>query len=241
MSEYIPCLTIRPTDNELSYRLAVEENPNNAASSGNGSMAVGLKSKFWRNFQTLSVGFLDQISSDEKKAFQKAINKWTRLVNLNIVFVADARKAIIRIKTKTQRNSSAVGTDALTQDYGTPTMYIGVNPKSAKFEATVLHEFGHALGFEHEHLHPDAHIPWNREKVYNRYRFSISREEIDDNFFNPINEPTLYCTEYDRDSIMHYHINKELTDGKLEVKENLTLSSGDMYLAMKVYPETPED
>ena len=31
--------------------------------------------------------------------------------------------------------------------------------------ATVLHQFGHALGLEHEHQHPTAPLEWNQEKV----------------------------------------------------------------------------
>jgi len=43
------------------------------------------------------------------------------------------------------------------------------NTSDSEFSRTVIHEFGHALGMIHEHQHPLAAIPWDKDKVYTYY------------------------------------------------------------------------
>ena len=37
------------------------------------------------------------------------------------------------------------------------------------FRSTTIHEFGHALGLNHEHKNPSAGIKWNKPVVYSDY------------------------------------------------------------------------
>ncbi|WP_163398488.1 hypothetical protein [Flavobacterium fluviatile] len=43
------------------------------------------------------------------------------------------------------------------------------NTSDEEFSRVVIHEFGHALGFVHEHQNPTSPIQWNVAEVYNYY------------------------------------------------------------------------
>lgn len=235
------CRIIPPSDPQLSYKVAITESPRNEHKNDNSTRSVGLHSKLWKNFRTLSVCFLDELTHEDKQAFKKVIWKWAALTNLNIVFV-DNITATIRIKTNTRDNLSAVGTDCLLAPPGEPTTYIAIKPGDELFEASLLHEFGHVLGLQHEHLHPDANIPWNKPKVRAYYAaLGWSREEIDRNFFDPIDEQRPVLTDYDKTSIMHYPISKDFSDGTFEIGVNKMLSEDDMFMVKRVYPLDPSD
>ncbi|AUF95294.1 hypothetical protein CXQ80_05360 [Pseudomonas sp. 02C 26] len=95
-------------------------------------------------------------------------SQWTDLseadLELDLAEDNDA-KAQIRVLTGKDvlHNQSDLGTDALA--YTDETMCLNVAPGEEWFECPVLHEFGHALGLQHEHTHPDANIPWNEQAL----------------------------------------------------------------------------
>ncbi|MHC8298169.1 M12 family metallopeptidase [Pseudomonas sp. ZS1P83] len=236
MNGSIICRTINPSDPQRSYQAAITECPRNAVKIDSTVQSVSLHSKLWKNFSTLSVCFLDKLSNEDKNEFKKHIWKWAKLTNLNIVFV-DNVTATIRIKTDTSDNMSAIGTDARLAGADEPTMHIAEKPGSKLFQAVVLHEFGHALGLHHEHLHPEANIPWNKPKVHEHYAaLGWSRADIATNLFDSISHHALLMSDYDKTSIMHYQIDKNLTDGKFEVGQNTMLSENDMAMAFNAYP-----
>ncbi len=119
------------------------------------------------------------------------------------------------------------------------TMNIGTDPEHPGFEATVLHEFGHALGMQHEHQHPKADIPWNKPAVYDFYlsAYQWSKEEVDHNLFKLLEDKLTRTTVYDPTSIMHYPISNELTTGDWSVQKNTILSQNDRRLMRKIYPK----
>jgi hypothetical protein len=82
----------------------------------------------------------------------------SQYANIRFEFFADDPDAEIRISFQQSGSWSAVGTDALVEEYfpkTEPTMNFGwLKPGLAEEEylGVVLHEFGHALGMIHEHL-----------------------------------------------------------------------------------------
>ena len=64
-------------------------------------------------------------------------------------------------------------------------------------KSLVRHEFGHALGLEHEHQRSDF---W---KVLEQYVNKANLSQACQEHFKPL-EGTLLQTPYDPDSIMHY-------------------------------------
>jgi hypothetical protein len=96
----------------------------------------------------------------------------------------------------------------------------------------ILHEFGHALGAEHEHQNPNGNpLIINKEKVYDRYccpnnlliddcgiRNKECIQEAHSNVIDRYNCDDNYCTKFDPDSIMLY----PLEDEQLGNIENIT-------------------
>ncbi|MET0844718.1 MAG: M12 family metallopeptidase, partial [Pseudomonas sp.] len=134
--------------------------------------------------------------------------------------------------------SSKLGTDALTGSPHTPSMTLGTNFSSPNYEFTVIHEFGHALGLNHEHQHPDAEIPWDREKTYAHMAaaYDFSRAEVDANVFPFERSAGRTYTPYDRHSVMHYQVLNELTMGDWHQPANLHISEGDKSAMRTIYP-----
>lgn len=125
--------------------------------------------KLWNPGQAIRVAFNGGSSSVREKIADVA-STWTSYANISFDFkdsdgnfnewsTSDTEyRADIRISFDNPGYYSMLGTDSISA--------ISANMESMNFggfdstlprewEATVLHEFGHALGFEHEHQHPE--------------------------------------------------------------------------------------
>jgi hypothetical protein len=155
-----------------------------ASSSGVGLASVFDSLKTWTPGQTISVAFHGG-SAALRADIAAAAAEWTRHANLKLDFGPDgtfrdwspsdaAYAADIRISFDYGGNWSLVGSDSVDTSIvppGEPSMNFGgyklVRPSS--WRRTVLHEFGHALGFHHEHQHPegcDAEFRWSDDAGY---------------------------------------------------------------------------
>ncbi|WLH36773.1 M12 family metallopeptidase [Pseudomonas sp. FP2196] len=192
---------------------------------------------FWENASTLKISFLHDIPLELKDRVERIIRQWEPFVSLAFEVVEDY-KGEIRIALGGQESYSTIGTQALTVDTRFPTMTIGVEPDNLAFERTLLHEFGHALGFHHAHLHPEANIPWNKPVVYDFFEtvFGWSKEQINHNLFDLDSTHPLSFGKYDKDSIMHYPIQDFMTVSNWQTGINSTLSEGDKMFARQIYP-----
>ena len=106
----------------------------------------------------------------------------------------------------------------------------------------VIHEFGHALGFMHEHLRSDFPYeldPVEAVKAYEKQNWSI--EKIKRNVLTAVKAPhvKLYGTTADLDSIMIYPFKKGVLKGGVTIKWNTTLSVQDIKYAQEAYPGEP--
>lgn len=195
--------------------------------------------KLWPSRHTLKIAFMDNPTSEHKKNIIAAAEKWLPYISLKFEFV-EGVEGDIRIATEGVVNSSFLGTDALDIFPDSPTMNLGIAPEHEDFETVVIHEFGHALGAMHEHQHPKAQIPWNKENVYNYYQNRplnpLSRNEVDDNIFTPFDDADALYLPYDRQSIMHHPISNSLTLGNWENPTNREISEKDKKLMRLIYP-----
>jgi serralysin len=200
-----------------------------------------IRDKKWKPGQTLRVRFLDGDPNVQWKV-QKLAHQWSEYANIKFAFgnYADAQ---IRISFTPGGSWSYIGTDALNLPQNQPTMNYGwLTPSSSdrEFARVVLHEFGHALGCIHEHQHPEAGIPWNTAAVYSYYARTAgwSQQQTDVNIFTRYGKDITQYSQYDITSIMHYPIDKALTQNGFEVGWNTQLSETDKQFAREAYPST---
>jgi hypothetical protein len=104
-------------------------------------------------------------------------------------------------------------------------------------ERVVLHEFGHALGCEHEHQSPGVRIPWDKPKVYAYYAgLGWPSAMVDEQVLLAHSPAAMQWSRFDPDSIMLYPVDEALTIGNWSVGWNRTLSDGDRAFIRAQYP-----
>jgi hypothetical protein len=243
MDTTTPCTVIKPVDMNASYEVAITENAMNgrASASGRKKRAVFKHTNFWAPGRTLRIAFLsgDQAFKDAVKA---AASHWLPHMSVKFDFV-EGEQGEIRIASEPGVYYSYIGTNALLVEEG-PTMALSPDLISPQFfAANVMHEFGHALGAEHEHLHPEANIPWNKQAVYAAHDVDEDAEEgdyarrvVDERYFNLLDTSEVNYSPYDPLSIMHYAIRQAWTEGDFKIDLNLLLSEQDKAFMAKVYP-----
>ncbi|MDQ0126075.1 hypothetical protein J2W17_005049 [Pseudomonas lini] len=230
----------QPLNEQSSYDMAAKQNASNIASTlpgGRRKRSVGYYSKFWKNGTTLTISFMDDVRKDMQRGAERIIREWEPHVGLRFEFV-EPGQGEIRIAMRGKDSYSTIGTDALLRQPDEPTLVVGIDHPNMVFRQTILHEFGHALGLHHAHLHPQANIPWNREIVYEHYTNDIgwSRENIDHNLFDLETNADIFLGDYDKNSVMHYCIPNFLTYGDWFVGINPEISAQDKINISNIYP-----
>jgi len=224
---------------------AIAENPKNTPGAAGPLELVVTTGKLWKPGRTLHVRFLEGPTSVQTRVEQVA-QEWTRYADIHFVF-DNAEDAEIRVTFQRHGgNWSNVGTDALTVPLDEATMNLLLTPFSQddEYARVVLHEFGHALGCEHEHQNPAGGIQWNKQAAYTYYgTLGLTPAQVDFNIFRPLRKDKTRFTAVDRASIMLYPIPATITDGTFEAPWNRQLSETDKRFIAEVYgparTETP--
>ena len=204
-------------------------------------MSMALLTEYrWRPGRRLRVRFLDGESVVRDKVVSYA-RQWEDHANITLDF-GQHEDAEIRISFSPGGSWSYLGTVALVIEKEEQTMNFGwLTPDSQddEYSRVVLHEFGHALSAIHEHQHPQAGIPWDREKVYRYYEATQgwSREDTDVQVLNRYAADITNFSSYDPTSIMQYSVPNELTIGDFEVGWNRVLSNTDKTFIGTMYPK----
>ncbi|MXS71608.1 hypothetical protein GSF70_10300 [Flavobacteriaceae bacterium W22] len=183
--------------------------------------------------------------------------EWTKYANIKFDFGIDQNKKTfrkwvngdssdIRIGFEDKGYWSFVGTEALNLELcppGSLTMNLeNFNIQlPTNWKRLILHEFGHALGFHHEHQSPTVQCDFDFDKLYaDMSQLGWSKEQVDYNF-QQLSGHGLYFTKHDPLSIMHYAYDEEYYEsGKNSPcfinSENHSLSNSDKVIANKAYP-----
>lgn len=182
----------------------------------------------------LRVRFLDGIPAQHSEVLEHA-RAWCEHAALEFD-QSDAYDAQIRVSFAPGRgNWSYVGTDAVRPDIG----FAQASMNLADIDpGTVLHEFGHALGLEHEHQHPDTPLQLNRQQILVEMtqppnRWSV--EQVDRNIIDRFAPADVTVTPFDPASIMAYEIPPSWLLGGAALPRNTCLSSGDIALVSALY------
>ncbi|KAJ2969855.1 hypothetical protein NUW58_g9874 [Xylaria curta] len=209
-------------------------------------------SLFWGKKRPLTVSFLDSCSTSSftheqvKDLIKASAEDWTRGTSLCFRFLDSddphPDRADVRISFRKNGNYSVVGTTFV--EFGQPTMNLGFRGDVTETQITrgALHEFGHALGFLHEHSSPNCPLRLNREVIKkhfeNRPPEGISINDfVDNNFFLKLEgERGIEASPFDEYSIMMYKIQPGWNDGGQSIGGSASLSETDMEMVRKWYP-----
>jgi hypothetical protein len=209
------------------------------------SFLAAPESTLWKPGTTLHVGFLDGDPRVWKKVGKYAA-KWCDHANIKFDFdytTVPNHDAEIRITFKRPGSWSYVGTSCLKAPKAQPTMNYGWlkwNTPVTEYNRVVVHEFGHAIGCIHEHMSPEAKIPWDKPRAYAYYMSTQgwTEQDVDVNLFQLYDESTTRASEFDPTSIMIYPIPNDLTIGDFEVGWTMDLSETDKAFIATLYPKT---
>lgn len=196
--------------------------------------------KYWTNGRTLKVGFIGGTEAMRSRVRQYA-PEWSQVANIQFLFV-EKGETDLRVSFVGGLGSwSMIGTDASRMPQYKQTINFGWMGQLGEgdYRASILHEFGHALGLLHEHQHPQGGIPWDKDKLYAFYRRTQGWDEdkVNEQVLSTYTANRTQYTQYDPYSIMHYPIPNSLTIGDFEVGMNQDLSSTDRAFMAKVYPK----
>lgn len=220
----------------------------------------------WKPGKTLSVCFLSGSKKARARVAQASL-EWTKWADIKFDFgKADDPKKCDKSKKEKAADIkigfasgidggywSYLGTQSLKyaqsmnfEGFGKDVLPATVGPE--KFKGIVLHEFGHALGLEHEHQSPIAkcekEFDWKAIYAWGQ-RVGWSKKTVDFNFRRLLATKTKRrFSAYDPKSIMHYSLPlaffKKGRASTCYVAENTELSKMDKTFIAKVYPSKPE-
>jgi serralysin len=194
-------------------------------------------SRLWETGRTLDV-VMDGGSAHLRSRVRDAASQWTEYANLILSFGTNAANAEIHVTfTDGDGSWSYIGRDSLGAD---PSMNLDLDDETTDqvVWSTVLHEFGHALGMQHEHQSPASGINWDREKVLEDMALvGWDAAKVEHNIFDKLGESSTNFSAFDPDSIMIYPIPEEWTTDDFSVAENFDLSAMDKEFAARWYPE----
>jgi hypothetical protein len=201
--------------------------------------------KLWLPGSTLKVCFFS--GTDEfRNLVALAPREWSGFGNIKFDFgespkyrnCTSAEPSDIRISISNGPSWSFIGTDAkINAALTEPTM--SLSDDAAK--GTVLHEFGHALGFIHENQSPNAPCYWELDK--DKLQKILSGFAPAENFiyanFAPIHSPTVVAGAFDPRSIMMLLPSVYKIDSVCALPAVATrLSPEDAASVAKAYPGT---
>lgn len=205
---------------------------------GPGTKGVVQTACLWKK-STLKVRFLEGDPVVHRK-IENIAAEWEQYSGIKLVF-GNFSDADIRITFQQTGSWSYVGLCKNDRQPQQATMNFGwLYPHSAdsKYPDVVLHEFGHALGLVHEHQHPKVSIPWNEPALFTHHKKQDgwSEAKTRQNVIEKYSEGETNFTAYDRRSIMHYPIPRELVlDPQFVVGWNNRLSELDKRFMREQY------
>ena len=204
--------------------------------SGKTSKALGQKFSYWDSRKPVKVYF-DTDDLDFIDDFKDVIDEFTSQVSLDVEVVFDRDISDIRIGNVQGIGSwSYIGTGARRIDKRQLTLNIGwVDPTGG----VMRHEWGHAIGFLHEHQHGSRTFVLNKEVIYAELALppnNWSKAEVDHNIISIYDASVVDAFHgYDGESVMLYELPDRWFIGGVGTKGNDFWSVADIRAYQEIY------
>ncbi|MCZ6835789.1 MAG: hypothetical protein O7G85_08450 [Planctomycetota bacterium] len=217
------------------------ETPNNTSDR---TSLIEYTSRTWVSGMVLHIAFIGGTTAAQELV-KSVAPEWTKYASITFEFVDELDAAEIRISFESTSSWSYLGTDNMSiLDIDQATMDLGVLlidgfPQEKKRFA-ILHEFGHVLGFTHEHQNPNRTFMWNEEVVRKELAGVPTfwpSNRIEANIFRFTNDSS---KPFDRKSVMMYAFPGSWFEGEFGATTiSDQLSEGDKQWATIVYGGRP--
>ncbi len=200
----------------------------------------GLADNFflWNVGQTINVRFLNG-TEEQQRAIIALAKTWEQYANVKFAWVT-AEPSNVRVEfSNREENYSQLGTNSNMVPDNQHTLHLeyALFNEPQRLQRTVVHEFGHVLGFMHEHSSPISGIQWNKDTMYKVHaKYGWDQDMVDAQIFKVYGKRYTNGTTYDPKSIMHYPIPAWQTMNGYNVGWNTEISEGDKQLASMLYP-----
>jgi hypothetical protein len=210
------------------------------------SWAVSSRGIYWNPGEKIQVCFVDGARNLQELVIEAVESSWEKYANIDFVFdnnpCGPAGHDIRVSLAFTNRSWSKLGTASRSAALrGETTLQLGwladrTIPKSRQM-GTIIHEFGHALGLNHEHQNPNIPITYDPYKTY--IYFARTNGWCPETTYHNVlstRNSGVDATLWDKQSIMHYPISSEITTNGVSVQRSHVLSAGDKMWAAVTYP-----
>ena len=216
------------------------------ANGGAAALGIAVRAFLWDQNQTLRIHFHENDFRTEVLDVLQADTGWGPNVNLRFVEATSASASDVRVSFRAERGVfwSRLGTQAR-QFRDTYTVSLGFTAQTDRRERRrlILHEFGHALGLEHEMKNARAGLEWKRAEAiayYGQYLRGMSEGAIWDQLQLLANDSSRFLIrDFDPTSIMMYPIPREILRRGWQpamANWNYDLSESDLDIAREMYP-----
>lgn len=206
---------------------------------------VAKKKLLWGKGKVLNVSFLDG-DTDLKAEVERHAKEWSLYGNIDFKFYANLRDLPNNVSVDilisfaggdNGQSFSNIGTNSKysAQD-GSASITLSLSRENIfSRRRHILHEFGHALGLDHEHQNPRRLFHFN-PSIQNELCNGFTEESCKRNITGTLEEENLYASEYDSSSIMHYAFHVKQTLEKINIGGAVSLSLRDKIEIAKLYP-----
>lgn len=203
-----------------------------------------LTTKYWGpKGVRLTVGFLDNPSTELRKRILLHMNAWAKTANVS--FVPARTDPQVRIaRTPGDGHWSYLGTDIRLIKKDQPTMNLDsftMSTAESEYKRVVRHETGHTLGFPHEHMRKQLVAKINVKKAIEYFgkHYGWSPEDVRLQVLTPLETSSLIGTaSADARSIMCYQLPGEITKDGKPILGGKDIDAWDYEFIALIYPRS---
>lgn len=200
-------------------------------------------SKTWGASANITVGFTEPTSVEMRNKILLYANKWSEASGGgNVKFSWVASNPMVRVTFKGDGYWSYLGRDILGIPKNQPTMCFqdfSLSTPESEWNRVVPHEFGHTLGFPHEHLRAEIIALLDRAKTiaYFERTQGWSESDVVAQVLTPLSPSSIRATATaDPRSVMCYELPGSITTDGNEIVGGQGLDASDLAFVRVVYP-----